>query len=506
MNGTLWFLRLLRGRPFQQQLNAVVALGVLLFAISSSLLISWQGGLQIRDTQLKQGVQIAANLASESRLALLYASADNATEALNATLAFPDIHRAEVLQPGGQVLASAGDLPQTGRHNIALDSTALNAYLATETPDSLHFVAPVRTRPDVNHLDGTDARAELLGFVQVVQGKETLTRSQYRVLVVNLSISLLFALLLLLALRQLAQRLTHPLMALSVNMARAGRGDLGVRAALDGSKDIADMAEAFNQMIVALQDRERLAQQVYAAEAAHAQTRLLAEREHAEREQQRRFLAMLTHELKTPLSVIRMRLGSQQPSENMQKHALIAIADMDGIVERVAMASRIEDQSLQLQPQPCWLAAVLDDLLEKTSQAARVWLDMPADAELLQLYTDPLLLRTALANLLDNALKYGAPAAKVHITLASQTHGTQPGVHIRFENPIGPLGAPDAAQVFVKYYRAPGAHQQTGSGLGLYIVQELVRRLGGYISYLPAPQTVCFALWLPLHPSNTSTQ
>jgi len=312
-------------------------------------------------------------------------------------------------------------------------------------------------------------------------------------------------LLLLFALRWLAQRLTQPIMALSVNMARAGGGDLGVRATLEGSKDIADMAVAFNQMMVALQDRERLAQQVFAAEAAHAQTRLLAAREHAEREQQRRFLAMLTHELKTPLSVIRMRLGSQQPSGNMQKHALTAIADMDGIVERVAMANRIEDQSLQSQTQPCWLAAMLDDLLEQTPQAARVVLDLPADAESLQLHTDPLLLRTAIANLLDNALKYGAPAAKVHIKLALQAHGTQPGVLMRVENPIGPAGAPDPTQVFVKYYRAPGAHQQSGSGLGLYIVQELVRGLGGHISYVPDPQTVCFALWLPLHLPSAST-
>lgn len=505
MIGTPIYSRWLGKRPFKQQLNRVVTLGVLLFAIASSLLISWQAGLHIHDTQVKQGLQIAANLASQSRLALLYGSADNATNTLNATLAFPDMQRAEVLQLGGQVLASAGTLQLTAVRNPALNTMAPSAYLTAETSENLYFVAPVRTLPDVSQLDGTDTPIELLGFVQVVQGKETLTRSQHRVLVINLRISLIFALLLLFALGLLAQRLTQPITALSVKMACAGGGDLSVRATPEGSKDIADMAVAFNQMMVALQDRELLAQQVYAAEAAHAQTRLLAAREHAEREQQRRFLAMLTHELKTPLSVIRMRLGSPQPSDNMQKHALVAIADMDGIVERVAMASRIEDQSLKLQPQPCWLAAVLDDLLEQTPQAGRVWLDLPDDAESLQLQTDPVLLRTAIANLLDNALKYGAPADRVRITLALQPHDTQPGVLIRVENPIGPAGAPDPEQVFIKYYRAPGAHQQSGSGLGLYIVQELAAGLGGHIAYVPGPQTVCFKLWLPLQQPITSS-
>ena len=67
------------------------------------------------------------------------------------------------------------------------------------------------------------------------------------------------------------------------------------------------------------------------------------------------------------------------------------------------------------------------------------------------------------------------------------------------------VGAPDQAQVFVKYYRAPAAHQQSGSGLGLYIVWELVRRLGGQISYLPSLDAVCFALWLPMRPQSQLT-
>lgn len=528
------FTRWLRGKTFQQQLNTVVTVGVLLFALGASLVISWLGRSQMRDVQIREGVQIANNLANRSRLtlaflypsaenatdaldaaltppnmktlALLYASAENTTDILNAALAFPNMKRVCVLQADGQMLASAGDLQEFGSPATTPDRTARTAYLAAETSNSLLFIAPVYTRPVTTPLDAAHAREELLGFVRVVQGKDALVQAQQRLLMVNLGISLLFALFLLATLGWLAQRLTRPIMALSVNMARAGQGDLHVRVKIEGSKDIADMAHAFNQMVIALQDREKLVEQVHAAEAANAQNLLLAMHEQAEREHQRRFLAMLTHELKTPLSIIRMRLGSQKPSANMQKHALAAIASMDGIIERVALASRIEDQSLQLQTLPCWPASMLEELLSKNPQAARVQMDKPADADTLLLHTDPVLLRTAVANLLDNALKYAAPAAQVHVALTTRTRADQPGVCIRVENPVGPAGAPDPAQVFVKYYRAPTARQQSGSGLGLYIVQELVRRLGGEINYLPSASanTVCFALWLPMQQRDPS--
>lgn len=533
MSGVSVFARWLRGKTFQQQLNTVVTVGVLLFALSASLVISWLGRSQMHDAQIREGVQIANNLANRSRLtlaflypsaenatdaldaalgpqnmktlAVLYASAENTTDILHAALGFPNVKRTNILHADGQVLASAGETLQFDNRVLTLDRTARKAYLAAETSDTLHFIAPVYTRPETTPLDAANVREELLGFVQVVQGKDVLVQAQRHLLMVNLGISLLLAVFLLATLGWLAQRLTRPIMALSVNMARAGQGDLHVRVKVEGSKDIADMAHAFNQMVIALQEREKLVEQVHAAEAANSQNLLLAMHEQAEREHQRRFLAMLTHELKTPLSIIRMRLGSRNPSANMQKHALGAIADMDGIIERVALTSRIEDQSLRLQALPCWPAVMLEELLSKIPQAARVQLDKPADANTLLLHTDPVLLRAAVANLLDNALKYAVPAAKVHVTLATQTRADQPGLLIRVENPVGPAGAPDPAQVFVKYYRAPTARQQSGSGLGLYIVQELARRLGGEINYFPSANTVCFALWLPMQANNQST-
>lgn len=223
-----------------------------------------------------------------------------------------------------------------------------------------------------------------------------------------------------------------------------------------------------------------------------------AQQERAEREHQRHFLSMLTHELKTPLSVIRMRLGAKEPTVRMQAHATQAVQDIDAIVERCAMVSQIDEQADTVQSAPCHLGELLSEVLAQQPAAQRVSLQLAPQALAASLHSDPLLLRTVLGNLIDNALKYSPPTSTVHIHLALATPGAHNGLRLQIENAAGAAGTPDPAQVFHKYYRAPGAHRQSGSGLGLYIVKALVERLGGTIACRPQAGLVVFNLWLPL--------
>lgn len=223
-----------------------------------------------------------------------------------------------------------------------------------------------------------------------------------------------------------------------------------------------------------------------------------AHHERAEREHQRHFLSMLTHELKTPLSVIRMRLGAKDPTMRMQAHAAQAVQDIDAIVERCAMVSQMDGQADTVQSAPCHLGELLSEVLAQQPAAHRVTLELAPQALAPPFHSDPLLLRTVLGNLIDNALKYAPPTDTVLIRLALATPGTPPSLHLQIENAAGVAGLPDLDRVFQKYYRAPGAHRQSGSGLGLYIVKALVERLGGTIDCQPQAGLVVFNLWLPL--------
>jgi signal transduction histidine kinase len=71
------------------------------------------------------------------------------------------------------------------------------------------------------------------------------------------------------------------------------------------------------------------------------------------------------------------------------------------------------------------------------------------------------------------------------------------GVQITVRNTVGPLGVPDADQVFKKYYRNTQATKIAGSGLGLFLVHELVGVMGGEATYTTDKQQVMFRIWIP---------
>ena len=102
----------LRTYTFQHQLGITVTLGILLLALFSSLVGSWQSNERARRNILDQSQLITENLARQSSLALIYASDDNAIEAANATMAFPGVLRVEIRAPKTQSPAARGHPPR----------------------------------------------------------------------------------------------------------------------------------------------------------------------------------------------------------------------------------------------------------------------------------------------------------------------------------------------------------------------------------------------------------
>lgn len=221
-----------------------------------------------------------------------------------------------------------------------------------------------------------------------------------------------------------------------------------------------------------------------------------AEAEHEMRVEQSRFLAMLTHELKAPLAVLQMATGAKEQTGLMQASADQAIRDMSAVIDRCLQADRYESGQIVPQLSSCHIEGELRELVSNCRQPGRVQSDI---AQMPVLTTDLALLRMAVTNLIDNALKYGDEQAPVHVRARSLDYDGVPGVAIDVANLPGRAGWPDPEQVFRKYYRHPHAHKATGSGLGLFLVEGLARLLQGRVAYLPTEKEIVFRLWLPLH-------
>ena len=113
----------------------------------------------------------------------------------------------------------------------------------------------------------------------------------------------------------------------------------------------------------------------------------------------------------------------------------------------------------------------------------------------LTLQTDRQLMFIVLNNLLENACKYAPQETPIYVRLWQEPDKQMTGIEVR--NQPDPAGWPDGAQVFDKYYRSPHARRQAGTGLGLYLVRNLVQTLGGQIRYAPDNTWVRFVIELP---------
>ena len=216
---------------------------------------------------------------------------------------------------------------------------------------------------------------------------------------------------------------------------------------------------------------------------------------------QRQLLAMLAHEIKTPLANLRIWMEAGEKGRPAMERA---IDDMNRVIERCVHSGQLSDQSLAPRMELLDVAELTRFVCSSSRQPERVLLDLPTDPCPAQ--TDAQILSIVLSNLLDNAFKYSALHSRITLRLTATT-GTQAqnGWRWQIENEVGSTGWPEANELFKKYYRSPLARKQSGSGLGLFLVKALLELLNGKVTYAPSDAMVRFEIWLPAQVSDRST-
>ncbi|MBS7805959.1 hypothetical protein KIH24_15400 [Rhizobiales bacterium TNE-4] len=220
------------------------------------------------------------------------------------------------------------------------------------------------------------------------------------------------------------------------------------------------------------------------------------QQESERRSEKERFLSMLVHELRNPLSVIRLRTSA---STSSGKSVHLAALEMAQIIERVEQAEALEFANLSCLKARVDLDRFLHEIIADHPAASQIMFDGPPNCSVV---TDREILKRIVRNLLDNASKYSPDASCIEVVLSAQLQNNSDGVELSITNAVGEAGIPDADKLFTKYYRSPGSHRSPGSGLGLYLVANWVTVLGGKIDYqLVAGEEgfslVRFSLWIP---------
>jgi two-component system phosphate regulon sensor histidine kinase PhoR len=221
------------------------------------------------------------------------------------------------------------------------------------------------------------------------------------------------------------------------------------------------------------------------------------------------FVSNVSHELRTPLSSIRvlgefLRSGREVEPVKLQKYGEYIETEsqrLAKLINNILDFSKIESGQRTYEFQEHHVEFVIAEVLRVfevrlLQRGFAVELDVPEDL-LPPVEIDPDAVTQALANLLDNAIKYSPDEGRIEVTVDSDNR------HVSFAVRDEGLGIPlgEQERIFHKFYRLDPDQRRGigGSGLGLYICRELVRSMNGQIHVESDPgQGATFTFELPV--------
>jgi len=256
------------------------------------------------------------------------------------------------------------------------------------------------------------------------------------------------------------RHLTRRLEAVRKGMERWGGGALETRVPVKGGDEVAAVAASFNH-------------------AAERVERLL--------QSHRALLANASHELRSPLARLRMAIDLDKGLEDgaAREEIIRNLAELDTLVEEILLASRLDhiDRLEQVGP--------IDLLAVAAEEGARN--GVPVSGEPVAVEGDPKLLTRLVRNLMQNALRHGAPPVEAHV-------GIEKGaavLRVRDHGPGIPTGAGE--RVFEPFYRPEGRSETAGGwGLGLALVRQIASHHGASVRHeAAAGGGACFVVTFP---------
>jgi signal transduction histidine kinase len=263
-----------------------------------------------------------------------------------------------------------------------------------------------------------------------------------------------------------ARRLARPLDELATAARRFGAGDTAARARLARRDELGDVGRAFDEMA----DRT--------AAMLHAQRQLMAD---------------VSHELRTPLARIRVALELAAEDRGAAHDVLADVGtdldEIDQLIEDILTTARLDTQHGKLARRP----ARIEELAQRAAQrftarhpGRELELEVAADREL---DCDPVLLRRAIDNLLDNAAKYSEPGTAVRLVVDGSAGPRGPRARFAVvDRGIG-MSAEELERAGTPFWRADTSRTRRtgGVGLGLALARRIARAHGGDVTLQSLP-------------------
>jgi len=227
-------------------------------------------------------------------------------------------------------------------------------------------------------------------------------------------------------------------------------------------------------------------------------------------QQRRNFLLSITHELKSPIASIRLVLETLQKRQlapqqfnKLTDNALMETERLNTLVNDLLLSAKLES-AYQPHAEPIDLGELLEDLIQQLeSKYPRVQFSFRQENDISYISGDKLGLTSVALNLLENAVKYSGNEAVIEVSIR------QEGGKVQFDVADRGIGIEDKekGRIFQKFYRvgSEDTRKTKGTGLGLYIVDQIIRAHNGTIVVKDnQPRGTVFHVELPVAGADQS--
>ena len=220
-------------------------------------------------------------------------------------------------------------------------------------------------------------------------------------------------------------------------------------------------------------------------------------------QRQSNFLLSVTHELKTPISSVKLFLQTllkhdlpEEKKSDLLKKAMDENERLSLLIDNILHASRVENKSLKAVNSEIHLNGLVHNIVDRFHKRYLQDFITITSSESITLHADAFILEMILVNLLENACKYAGIDAHINIYMHQQ--GTNYVFGVKDEGPGIPSN--ERASIFDKFYRIGNeeTRQKQGSGLGLFIAAEFAQLQGAKITCKENfPKGTVFEVTLP---------
>jgi len=277
--------------------------------------------------------------------------------------------------------------------------------------------------------------------------------------------------------------LTIPLRKLVAAIERVAQGDLDVKVPVQSKDEYGKVIQAFNDMTLRLREAE---------------------------DARRRLVADVAHELRTPLSIMQLKLeNAQQTGQYVPPEMLLRLQDevirLSLLVEDLHILSLAEAGRLGLDCKPLDLSARLEQIVDDVKMEAienGLKMSYYSNTRPVTVMADARRITQVFINLLTNAIRYTPEGGKISVIIEDKVQDRDKVytcVSVK-DTGIG-IPAEELTHLFDRFYRVEKARSRHtgGTGLGLSIAHHLVKAHGGFIRVESEPNKgTTFTVYLPL--------